>query len=307
MASLLMATLAGALLLGGLALIGIALWPRPVRLSDALANLAGETTAAGQLASSNTNKDDVGAATENSFLERAGVWLYQKMKVPVSASTLRHLSFKGRSIADFFAEKIALGLIGLVGSFLISSLLVANRITVSGFSVGVSLLFGIAGFFLPDLRIHRSVKTTRQDASEALFTYFDLVILERLANKSASQALYSAATLSDSPLFVKIRNTLEHARLQQRPPWDDLLALAKELDLPQLADVVDVMRLDEQGASVSDTLRARVAELRNEHLLTAKIEAQELSERMTLPMVIPTVVFALVFLIPPLLRLVWGA
>lgn len=43
--------------------------------------------------------------------------------------------------------------------------------------------------------------------------------------------------------------------------------------------------------------------MRDAHLTAAKIEASAASERMTFLMVIPSLVFALLFLIPPLLRI----
>ena len=63
------------------------------------------------------------------------------------------------------------------------------------------------------------------------------------------------------------------------------------------------MKLDDSGASLSEALRARVKELRDAHLTRAKIEAAAVSERMTFLMVIPSLIFGLLFLVPPLLRL----
>ena len=76
-----------------------------------------------------------------------------------------------------------------------------------------------------------------------------------------------------------------------------------ELELPALCDIADVMKLDDSGAALSGALRARVKELRDAHLTEAKIEAAAVSERMTFLMVVPSLIFGLLFLIPPLLRL----
>jgi len=156
---------------------------------------------------------------------------------------------------------------------------------------------------LPDLQLRRSAPSVKVDAGEALSTFFDLVTLERLANASGTQALQAAAEMSDHPLFLKVRTALERARLQQRPPWHELKALARQLDLPEVGDVADVMRLDEQGASLSHALQARVTEIRDAHLTREKIAAQGVSESMTVWMVVPTMIFGLIFLVPPMLRL----
>ena len=78
------------------------------------------------------------------------------------------------------------------------------------------------------------------------------------------------------------------------------------MDLQPLRDVADVMRLDEQGAALGGALRARVRELRDSHLMSQKIEAQQVSESLTIWMVIPALVFGLILLTPPLLRMLSG-
>ena len=120
---------------------------------------------------------------------------------------------------------------------------------------------------------------------------------------SATQAMAAAARLSDVPVFVHIRGALERARLEQRPPWTDLHRLSRELELPSIADMADVMRLDDQGAALAGVLTARVKELRDAHLTRERVRAHQASEAMTLWMSIPVVVFALAFLIPPLLTM----
>jgi len=85
-----------------------------------------------------------------------------------------------------------------------------------------------------------------------------------------------------------------------------LQRLGRELELPALVDIADVMALDEAGAALSGALRARVRELRDAHLTQAKIAAAAVSERMAFFMVIPSLVFGLFFLVPPVLRLLAG-
>ena len=128
-------------------------------------------------------------------------------------------------------------------------------------------------------------------------------MLERLANLSATQSLEAASRISDVPVFIRLAGALDRARLEQRPPWNDLYRLSQELDLPAIADMADVMRLDDQGAALAGVLTARVKELRDAHLTRERVRAHQASEAMTLWMSIPVVVFALAFLIPPLLTM----
>lgn len=280
-----LAVVAGALICGGAALAVLGLRRAPVRLSDAIASLDGgpdEGPAAG-----------AGARNGWRLITR----------IPLLPGVDRRLALRGMSVGDLYVEKGIHALIGLLTPAVVGSvgaLVLGWPIAIP--AIGAPICASL-GFVVPDLRVLRGSAAVKVDAGEALFTYFDLVTLERLANASASQALAAAARLSDAVLFVEIRGALERARLEQRPPYAELHRLADRLDLPELADIADVMRLDETGAALSGALRARVKELRNAHLTRERIAAQAVSERMTLWMTLPSLIFALIFLIPPLLRL----
>ena len=289
MNGLLLAIGSGALTGFGLwALAGLLLPVRP-RLSDALDLLDGR----------------LGAPAEPSStgIDRLGGWLRVRLRRPVPATTLRRLRIAGRSINRHYAHKAVGALAGLVLPTLLG---VALAVTLgSGFTVpaAVGLALGVAGFFLPDLLLRGADAERTEDASESLLTYFDLVTLERLANSSGSQSLRSAAAVSDTTVFGAIRDALERARLEQRAPYPELQRLGRGLELPALIDIADVMALVEAGAALSGALRARVRELRDAHLTRAKIAASAVSERMAFFMVIPSIVFGLFFLVPPILRL----
>lgn len=167
--------------------------------------------------------------------------------------------------------------------------------------VGLAVVLAVVGWFIPDTRIRSRSKAVRQDAAEAVLVYVDLVTLARLANQSAPRALVEAAQMSDHPVLARIRMTLERSRLEQQSPWAGLDGLSDELDLPELAELVEVLRLDDQGASLAGALRARVHEMRDAHLNQEKVEAQTASESLTIWMVIPVLVLGLVLITPPLL------
>jgi tight adherence protein C len=238
--------------------------------------------------------------------DRLGFWLQARLRRPVSQSTARRLRMIGRSGERHFTHKAIGVLIGLIAPLLLAAL--GAWIVGAGFAVVAvaSIPFGVLGFFLPDLLLAAADRDTTEDATEALLTYFDLVTLERLANRSGPQALRAAAAVSDVTVFATIREALERARLEQRAPYSELKSLAAELELPALADIADVMGLDESGASLASTLQARVKELRDAHLTNAKVAAGAVSERMTFFMVMPALVFAGFFLVPPMLRLLAG-
>lgn len=280
--------LPGVLVALGLVACVLAFRPQHPRLADALGAL------------------DVAAASSPApvfGLDRLGAWWVRVRGVAADGTRSRQLALTGRTLTRHYAHK----LVGLAVGFAVPIVVGAALWFAAGVVPTIPLLASVAGaalgFLWPDLRLRGADRAIADDAGEALLTYFDLVTLERLANRSAIQSLHAAAELSDTPVFRSIRRVLDRARLEQRAPYGDLKALARRLELPALADLADVMRLDESGASLATTLRARVRELRDAHLTQAKVAATQLSERMTLWMVLPSLVLGLFFLVPPLLTL----
>ncbi|MCC6497188.1 MAG: hypothetical protein IT193_13125 [Propionibacteriaceae bacterium] len=290
MTGLLVAVAAGALVAFGLwALVGVLVPARP-RLADALDLLDGRLAPAPEPSATG--------------IDRLGALVRARVRQPVGTETLRRLRMAGRSVDRHYAQKVLTALAGLLLPSLVGLAAVLAGWSGPELPAAAGLVAGLAGFFLPDLLLRRAEGSLSADATEALLTFFDLVTLERLANQSGSQSLRSAAAVSDITVFAAIRDALERARLEQRAPYAELHRLGAELELPALVDAADVMSLDETGAALSGALRARVKELRDAHLTEAKIAAASVSERMALFMVIPSLVFGLFFLVPPILRLV---
>jgi Flp pilus assembly protein TadB len=213
------------------------------------------------------------------------------------------LALQGRGRAEFMASKLILAFGGALAPALMTWIGMMLHLGWGVAPLVFSLVGLVGGFFLPDLQLRSETAQIRRASAAALSVYFDLVTLERLANASATQALTSAALMGDAPLFRSISASLEHARMQQRAPWPELRQLAARLNLDELNDIADIMALDEQGAALAATLRARVRELRNAQLSADKAAAQERTEAMTVWMVLPVLAFALLFLTPPLLNL----
>jgi hypothetical protein len=239
--------------------------------------------------------------------ERFGGWLYRRTPIPLGQRQLQTLQIRGVSVASFYADKAVWALVGLTvpaGMFAVTGLLV-TQVPWSA-PVLASLIGMAAGFFVPDLTIRGQAKARRSDASAALLMYIDLVTLERLSNASGTQALHNAAELSDVALFRHIRGALQRAWLEQQTPYPQLRRLATELGLPELVDLADVMQMDESGAALSGSLRARVAELRDAQLAKSLREANAASEGMTIYMSIPALLFVAIIITPALLNILTG-
>ena len=311
------AVVAGALAAAGLVLAVLGAMPRPVSLKEALAALDRADTATPLRSAQHDGKgglaqhDGKGGLAQHDGVrgDRLETWAMHvatAWQLPLSETTQQRLARQNRTPGDFMTAKLMLALAGLVAPALITGLAWVLGLIASPWPLGLGLIGAVAGFFWPDFALRQDADTWAESSADAVSVYFDLVTLIRLGNASAVQALTEAAELADAPVFVEIRDALTRARLQQRPPWAELHALADRLDLPDIADLADIMALDEQGAALVDALRARVRELRKAHLASAKLAAQKQAESMTVWMVVPVLVFALLFLIPPLMTMVAG-
>lgn len=290
--------LAGMLTFGGLVTLVAAALPAPPRLQPALDRILGDH--------SGSERDSV-TIIDGSRSERLGALLYRRSPIPLNSRQRKLLRLQNKSIAEFYADKIVMAIVGAILPALVGFSWGWMTGRPSWWPAGLAVAGFVVGFWMPDLLLRRSAKSSQSRAVESLLVFIDLVTLERLANASAAEALQSAAALSDVPLFLQIRTALERARLEQQSPYGELRRLAEELELPELRDVTDIMQLDESGAALSGTLRARVKELRNAHLTREQVAAGAAAEGMTIYMTIPALIFGMIFLGAAMLTLLFEA
>ncbi len=288
--------LAGMLTLGGIVTLVAAALPAPPRLQPALDRILGEHSA---------GEHDQVLVADSSRSERLGALLYRRSPIPLSGRQRKLLRLQNKPIAEFYADKLVMAIVGAVLPALIGFAWGWMTGQPSWWPAGLALAGLVLGFWVPDVLLRRSARVSKSRAVESLLVFIVLVTLERLANASAAEALQSAAMLSDVPLFVQIRTALERARLEQQSPYGELRRLAEELELPELRDLTDIMQLDESGAALSGTLRARVKELRNAHLTREQVAAGAAAEGMTIYMTIPALIFGMIFLGAAMLTLLF--
>jgi len=163
-------------------------------------------------------------------------------------------------------------------------------------------------FMVPDYNARDDAKKARAEFSRALGAYIDLVALERHNGSGPRQAMEAAASVGDSWVFQRLSEELARTRWSGLTPWESLRALGAELGLPELDDLADIMRLSgEEGAQVYAQLRARSASMRAAMLNTEKAKANEIGERMSIPMSLLGVIFLAILVAPALLRVMGGA
>ena len=218
------------------------------------------------------------------------------------------LDLVGETPEDLAVRKIGYGLLGLVFPALL-----AATLTLLGVSpplvipAAASLALGAVLFTVPDLDLRRRAGAARDELRHAVCAYLELVALERAGDAGTVEALERAATVGDSPAFLRIRDALTRAELAGQPPWTGLTQLADAVGVPELADIADIMRLSgEDGAAVYATLRARAASLRSQLLSANAAAANAASEHMVVPVAFLGIAFMALIGYPAFARILFG-
>lgn len=290
-----MAIGAGALVGLGVAFLMWRLAPADPDLEEALARLSPNRT--------RTHTPSSQTATDRR--ERLGLWGMKTLpagawgKVPT-----KELAILRVPLSRFYGEKVLFALLGAVGPPLLVTLF---NVMGLGLPLVVPVIGSLAAavllFFLPNYNARDDAKKARVEFSRALGAYIDLVALERNSGAGPRQAMEVAAGVGDSWVFRRLGEELARTRWSGVTPWEALHNLAAELGLPELDDLADIMRLSgEEGAQIYSNLRARSAGMRTAMLNAEKATANEIGERMSIPMSMLGVIFLAILVTPSLLR-----
>ena len=293
------AAASGALLGLGVALLMWRLVPAQPDLRDALERLSPDHA--------RRRTPAVGAGTDTTG--RLGLWGMKALPAGVWGRTpSRELAILRKPLSRFYGEKILFALLGLAIPPLLTTFFTLLGATLP-LVIPVVATVGLAAvmFFLPDYNVRDDAKRARAEFARALGAYIDLVALERHNGAGPRQAMEAAAAVGDSWVFRRLGEELARTRWSGLTPWEALRALGAELGLPELDDLADIMRLSgEEGAQVYASLRARSAGMRTALLNTEKAKANEIGERMSIPMSLLGVIFLAILVTPALLRVTGG-
>lgn len=275
--------------------------PQP-DLASALQHLSDRTGALEALAAAPVVS---AAAVPEGIFPRLGGWLMRRFNLRPSGRTRALLHLHDISAATFYGHRlgaaVVLALMPAAAQFAAAAAGLAIPLVATPLAVVAA---AIIGWMYPALHLRSQARVMSHDALDALLVYVDLVVVERLGNSAAVDALTNAAAVSANPLFVQIQRALSRAALERTMPWDALHDLATELNLPQLRDVVAIAQLQERGGALVPQLRARVADLRDAQLRGMHEQANVVTQRMAVYKVLPVTAFMAVLLASPLLSLI---
>ncbi|WP_202513109.1 hypothetical protein [Streptomyces sp. SID3343] len=279
----------GCLAGGGIALLVRELWPAPPDLGQALHRLSG---------SPKRRTEQTGNRYDDRIVSFA-------QRIPGAKIPHRELDLVGETVAHFMRTKVMLALMGLLLPALLSAVLVITGVGVSFYiPLAVSLLTALGLWIVPDFALRDQAKAARIEFQHAAAAYLDLVALERSGDAGPAEALDRAAMVGEGWAFLRIRDALARARVAGIDPWAGLHDLARDLDLPELADVADIIEMaGTEGAAVYGTLRARSQSLRTELLANEHEAANKDSERLTVPGTMLVVIMGITLGYPAIARM----
>jgi Flp pilus assembly protein TadB len=249
--------------------------------------------------------------TESARLRRLGRSLLETLDsrgIRLPGDVLRDLALVGRSAEMHLASSVVSAVAGLMVPLVTLSVgsLVAPVLR-AGAPLWVGLACGLVGGLLPTAVLASRASGRRRDFRHTVGSFLDMVAMNLSGGRGIPEALQSASSISEGWAMVRIRDTLERARLQGATPWAALGLLGEETGIDELRDLAMALALvADDGAKIRESLAARAASLRRRELADAEGRAQARSQSMLVAQLLLALGF-LVFLVYPAAARVLGS
>lgn len=295
--------LAGALCGMGLLLLVLALAQPATRGSGAVSALARLDHDLARSRGQSSERAGVPAGAGTVRLERLGRSLRRPLDeagINLPRGLLSDLNMIDRSLERHLALTVIAGVLGAVLPLTVAGLLTGSFASVPATTpIWAAALGLLVGLLLPTARAIARADVRRRDFRHVVGSFLDLVALNLAGGRGVPEALTSASRISDGWAMVRLRDTLEIARLHGETPWSALGRLGEQTGVAQLRDLSAALELvADDGAKVRESLTARAASLRRRELADAESRAQARSQSMLVAQLLLAVGF-LVFLIYP--------
>lgn len=295
---------AGGLAGAGLALVLFQLAPSHPDLGQALARLSPAGAREARNAAKAMSEPKVKGSDD--IRDVLGAWGARHLPARLWGEVApADLAVLGMTPARFYGEKIMYAFIGLIAGPILAAAVLFSFSFPLYVPVAATLALAVALWFIPTYNVVTDAREARVDFARSLGAFVDLIALEMAAGSGPRQAMEAAAAVGDSWVFRRMREELVRTRWSGITPWDALRQLGEEIDMPDLHELADIMRLSgEDGGRVYPQLQARATSMRSAILAAHKTRANEVSERMTLPMTMCVLVFLVILIAPQILRMV---
>ena len=235
-----------------------AVFPRPVPLQRALADLGRPRRALVESETTSTTR-------MSNRIGRATISLFEATGLVDLGGLRQRLRALGKPVEVHAYEKMLGGLAGFFLPLGFAAILAAGGVTVPvGWVAVLAVGLGIGGFVWPDLGLSERIERRRRDFRHSLSAYLDLVTIILAGGGGLETALQTSADLGDGWAFTEIRSALRKARLTNRTPWEVFDDLGTELGVDELRELAASAHLaGDQGARIRASLAAKADSMRD--------------------------------------------
>lgn len=268
----------------GLYLLGRALFPRPMPLGRALADLEQLRPSLADLESGLVNSSSQGLAER---IGRTAVGFFEATGLVDLGQLQLRLRALGKPAERHAYDKLTGGIGGLALPVVFNLVLAAGGVSMSlGLTTLAAVALSAAGFMFPDLGLAEQIERRRRDFRHSLSAYLDLVTIILAGGGGLETALGTAAEAGDGWAFTEIRDALRKARLSGRSAWDLFDELGQELGVNELCELAASAHLaGDQGARIRASLAAKADSMRSNQTAAIEAQAESATEKMLLPVV----------------------
>ena len=151
-------------------------------------------------------------------------------------------------------------------------------------AIVLAICAAIASYFLPDGDLRRKAAERRAEFAQTLTSFVGLAAVSISGGGGVNTAMDDAASIGSGWVFETLRQSLGEAALQGDSPWAALDALGKTMRIEPLIELAGALGLaGASGARVTETLRARAESGRAQQAAEAKLEAEQASASLGVP------------------------
>jgi tight adherence protein C len=193
----------------------------------------------------------------------------------------------GLTVLNFLGIKFIAALLVAVAGF---ALFVVVLHQAPAMGLLFSIIFGILGFYLPELWLSSTIRSRQHEIVRALPDALDMIVVCTEAGQSFDQALRRVSTQWQSPLTDEFSRILAEIAFG-RTRHEALTAASRRIQLNETSSLFSaIIQADLLGVSVSKVLRVQADQLRT----LRRQRAEELAHQASIKMLFP-----LVFLVFP--------
>ncbi|GAA3546379.1 type II secretion system protein [Aeromicrobium flavum] len=226
--------------------------------------------------------------------------------IELPAGIRSDLSVLNRSVESHLGSTLIAGIVGAFAPAIALAPLMFIGAVSPVLPLWLAILGALLGMVVGQLQLHSEAVDRRRDFRHVVSAFLDLVSMNLAGGRGVPEALTAAAGVSQGWGMVRLRETIENARLQGVTPWAALGRLGDEMKVEELRDLAAALALvAEDGAKVRDSLTARASSMRQRELADSESRAQERSQSMLVAQLLLASGF-LVFLIYPALSGIAG-